>query len=921
MTTVDDENRRATIFSEEEERNARLAAAYRARGQSGAAERLSRKKAVVQQEQEVALVEYVRYKDKRRNTREVASYRPIVEETTSSGGKKKTFFDTYVTRYRQGRYTERGVFERRIEIYDSQGRLIEVFENKTDRQDGEDRVYPSMHKVYDPVEGTVLREKASDPRMDRLREKIAKEKQAQGLPVDVRRDIQAERDLARRLGQRTDLSTQEIYRLAKNNPSNKAYESALRQRLDVDAAKSSISNSPLTGSQVVSWGGKKPSTAGEAFSVIKQADYSYVFSPSEEKRKQYSVITKSAVAPPVPASHVAAELSETRDKSLRAPEDFQFATGGQVTKSQNDVASPVPLAGSLIGYVSEAKREPITIFGKDTGVGFGEKAPTASMLSARAARLQAEGKVFQGQLTSAEALGVGFLQGSYRTVFQPIRTTKAFVSQLFHPITSAQEAFTSFRDTPEAFIGEALGQAAAMKGIAKATPQVVKNQVPRFTVESASVPTDTATINVQTFGLQQGTRGTPLITLRTEVPVVGPEASPVPVRTVTFGGTGARVVDVAADQSVALSGRSFRLSTSPEGKNTVTWGETVRPRELAELSSPVPTSVSVGTAKAVESSIRLLPEETTRIRSASKVSEQLQLDRGMRVREPVFNVRDIPENQRAAFSTTIDKITGEEGGVFFGSGTTQQLPKGHQNVVIGDVDVFYPKRTSAEITEKIIPRQVEALQKQGIVVQQSATNKAVIETPVGAKILEAKSGVDPEVMGEELALAGFSGVKFADIKAGQTPDTVPFGSARAITAGEQTARKGAASSFINPPIGKVISAEVSVPRTVQEIVSSADTKFLSFKEEIKNVFSKEKTYGYFDPNTGEIKISRLQDPIELRKTILHETVHSVDPGIYDESKANLHQTASDFQRINKKDYVEDLFQRINIEFARATLNN
>lgn len=153
------------------------------------------------------------------------------------------------------------------------------------------------------------------------------------------------------------------------------------------------------------------------------------------------------------------------------------------------------------------------------------------------------------------------------------------------------------------------------------------------------------------------------------------------------------------------------------------------------------------------------------------------------------------------------------------SGKALQL-KGFQQEVLGDVDVLIPKLKVAEIKPRVaeftqilkagkmkLPSGDWLYAETGIGenVRVSPKGKGtIIEFPPqkgvaqGKKFFEFKSGIDQATaeLGDE-APSGFLGVKFANIKAGQSGDTVAFGEMRGIFAGEQLARKGAGATIMS----------------------------------------------------------------------------------------------------------------------------
>lgn len=251
---------------------------------------------------------------------------------------------------------------------------------------------------------------------------------------------------------------------------------------------------------------------------------------------------------------------------------------------------------------------------------------------------------------------------------------------------------------------------------------------------------------------------------------------------------------------------------TPTGGTEILFGKQLptlqfEPAQLAKPIAPGVSSLELGLQTRL---LDLTPQELTRIRTTVKASKRSLREKGLRVKDPFFNVEGIPKNQRAAFTKIVVEETAKQEGVFFGSTVEQQLPGPFRSAKVGDVDIIFNKGGVAVegVTERIVSR----AKQEGIDIEVSPFNKRTIQTPTGEKVLEAKSLKEPlpsEL--EEIAGAGFGGVLFPDIRAGATPESVVFGEGRAIRIGEQAARKGAASTFINPPL----EAE-ALPKAFQE---------------------------------------------------------------------------------------------------------
>lgn len=282
------------------------------------------------------------------------------------------------------------------------------------------------------------------------------------------------------------------------------------------------------------------------------------------------------------------------------------------------------------------------------------------------------------------------------------------------------------------------------------------------------IGTTEGTTTLRTIGFESGTRAQPLVTL------VDGE--------VQFGTPKPRTITTVPDLS------------NPEA--AITRSSAI---PLNELSTNTPQPESALAGKVFNSQLDLTEAEKARITSAVKVSKALGKDTGQTVKDVFFNVEGL--NNPGTASTTIELFIAEQQGIVYGSSTTAQLPPGFRTIKPGDIDTFFPSQTPEELRPKIQDLS-NRLQSQGENVRVSASNAQIIEFSNGNKLLEAKTGKGITPDGEEIAPAGFLGIKFANLKEGQSPSTVPFGTegARAIKAGEQLQRKGAASLIASPGI-------------------------------------------------------------------------------------------------------------------------
>lgn len=216
-----------------------------------------------------------------------------------------------------------------------------------------------------------------------------------------------------------------------------------------------------------------------------------------------------------------------------------------------------------------------------------------------------------------------------------------------------------------------------------------------------------------------------------------------------------------------------------------------RPIELAELTAQkgLDQPLTALKGKVFRQTLKLTPEETVRIESATKVADILRQDPGLAVEDVLFKVKGLRDPKRA--SGVIEQFLKEERGVVFGSATTQQLPTPFKSARIGDIDIMFRTKTVKQIERKL-PILEERLRAIGEDVMLGKDNELLF-TQTGEKFLEAKSGIDQFMLDlDDVAPQAFLGVPI------DTGVTVPFGKARATLAGEQLARKASASLIVSP---------------------------------------------------------------------------------------------------------------------------
>lgn len=269
------------------------------------------------------------------------------------------------------------------------------------------------------------------------------------------------------------------------------------------------------------------------------------------------------------------------------------------------------------------------------------------------------------------------------------------------------------------------------------------------------------------------------------------EAQPFRIETVEVQTPqGARKVTVVGGE---IEGRSVILGGAIDGKPFIGRPSVENRIPFLDITQPVAAPRTASATKALTDLIETTPEDVKRVAETQSILRQQRRNPGEKVDKLILNLEE-PLNNPKKSARIIDVARSEEGGIIFGSTLFQQLPEGFRRQT-GDIDVIFPRKTEQELfifTQNLAGK----LRNAGEDVRVSEKNPLIIERTSGAKLLEAKSGVNPsELSGPEVANVGGLGFDFPNLKRGAIGDTVPFGEGKAILAGEQLIRKGVASTF------------------------------------------------------------------------------------------------------------------------------
>ena len=298
--------------------------------------------------------------------------------------------------------------------------------------------------------------------------------------------------------------------------------------------------------------------------------------------------------------------------------------------------------------------------------------------------------------------------------------------------------------------------------------------------ESFDIPTEYGAQRYKTVGVEAFGKSKTLFTVEQGTPAV--------IR----GSTGARVTALEMQ----------RLPFSPP--KPVTLGRQLGEFKASEKFSPSTFSeefIQPATALGGKVSGKVIdytPVEVTRIAAAQQASLLYRNAPGLKVKDVLFEVKELRSASKA--SKIIESFSRTNKGEVFGSATTLQLPKQYRTVP-GDVDIMFKTKTVAELIPKV-ELLARRLRSSGEDVRVSSSNPLIVEfRGTGSKLVEVKSGIDQNILGGEEARGGFLGVTFGE-------KSVRFGKTRAITAGDQLARKYSGATIVTPG-GKAESAAFS----------------------------------------------------------------------------------------------------------------
>jgi hypothetical protein len=282
------------------------------------------------------------------------------------------------------------------------------------------------------------------------------------------------------------------------------------------------------------------------------------------------------------------------------------------------------------------------------------------------------------------------------------------------------------------------------------------------------------------------------ITITSVNPVGGSPSSVIPFKTTPKYTTSASTLGLEGGMRALpivtyAKGEGFSFG-NPKIKNPVPTTEL-----LGGRSGSLPAEVRPLAGKLQREIVGLTPEEKARSIAQVNLARVGGREKGISPKSVVFNVENLKNKVKA--SKIILDFTKANEGVFFGSGSTANLPKGYVSAKIGDIDIIFPKHTEATIT-KPMSDLAQKLRSSGENVEVSPGAPRVLQFKGGEKFLEVKTSSDIRMAGEDIAPPGFYGYEFPNLKKGKVGTTIPFAGAKSITAGEQLVRKAAASHVI-----------------------------------------------------------------------------------------------------------------------------
>ena len=431
-------------------------------------------------------------------------------------------------------------------------------------------------------------------------------------------------------------------------------------------------------------------------------------------------------------------------------------------KSEQEVAKPTPKPEPKPTQAEEARED----FKPVSTVRSAEPQTITEKLILKQRQLETKGdrefykNPLKGQGLKLAAFGVGAATPYVFAVTQPIQFSKGLLHSVLHPVKTTKLLATQAKINPAGTAGQLVGTAGMFKG----GGIILKKQPIRVTAQTTKIRTATEFPTVKEITPDSLLFDKPTaVTTTKKVSSIGVEA-----------GTKSVIIGSKTPSGLKLGG--------VKGKGSI---------ELSTIREPVAAPVSATGTKALTQTLKLTAEETARIKEVQKAASKFQGEKGLKVKEFTLNIEQLKNPKRS--SKVIDKFIGEEKGVAFGTALNE--PQLGIKFKAGDIDVVFPKRTVAELTPKI-ENLAKELNLGGEQLRVSKDNPLILETAKREKIVEAKSGIDQEIIGDDSpAPVGGLGFRFGNLKAGVVGDTVKFGKGRSIKAGEQFTRKGVASIF------------------------------------------------------------------------------------------------------------------------------
>jgi hypothetical protein len=472
--------------------------------------------------------------------------------------------------------------------------------------------------------------------------------------------------------------------------------------------------------------------------------------------------------------------------------------------------------------------------------------------------------------SAAASFGIGIIGGGLSVVEHPVQTVKGVVNSILHPIESGKMIINELKYNPIKTSGEIIGQTYVLGVAGKALPKIetattykLKNITPKWSdvipigvktgplkYESGVIKTNVGDYSYKTIGLDISNRGA---------------SGGMPFYT---------IINYKMPKNINMQKKIPFFKVFGDTLKSKT-GNTESIVELKTIKENYAQPVSAIGAKITDKILGYTPEKFTflkksdiavRKKAYTGITNRRGLfEKGFLITDSTIHIKGIKNPKKA--SELVEQFAIENEGVYYGTSTEASIG-GLKTYRPGDIDLHLAKGG-----KEIIPRiaeLAEKLKKSGENVQIRKSDPTTIEFADTLKnFLEVKLGKEPGLFGGEIAPEGVRGFRFSDLSLNKK-NTIKFGESRAITPGEQFARKYSGASYVSSG-GKTFKyiKTINKKAPVKEVVETPFKKELSPLEQKE--FSLEDFYKAAEEKITKEKINKqTENQITIKKVVSYK---------------------------------------------------